>query len=263
MKEPTTGWLAGFTRTGSNPDFDYRVPELVPIETEILRERHEVLREAVDNACERAGRDPDDVKVVAVTKGFPVDAIREAVRLGYDRIGENRVRRAVEKKEETGELSGEVEWHMIGHVQSNKVRYLVGEFDLIHSVDRPSLIDELEKRSSRQDVTQDVLLQVNVSGEESKHGADPEEAKDVLERVLSTESLRVRGLMTMAPHTDDTTVLRGTFERCRTLRDDLEGRFGVDLPELSMGMTNDYPQAILEGSTMLRIGRGLFGERPE
>lgn len=235
--------------------------ELLFIDDDQLSKRHDLLRERIEDACDRAGRDPAAVSVVAVTKGFPVDTIRDAVRLGYDRIGENRVRRAIEKKEQTSPET-DVEWHMIGHVQSNKVRYMVGEFDLVHSVDRKSLIDELEKRSSRENVNQDVLLQVNVSGEESKHGAEPPDAERVLEQILATESLRPRGLMTMAPRTDDESVLRETFAECRRLRNRLSESFGVDLPELSMGMTNDYPQAILEGSTMLRIGRGLFGERP-
>lgn len=151
---------------------------------------------------------------------------------------------------------------MIGHVQSNKVKYLIGEFDLVHSVDRMSLIDELEKRLSREGLKQSVLLQVNVSGEKSKHGADPEDAPRVLEMILQADSLSVDGLMTMAPHTDRESVLRETFARCRDLRDDLARRFDVQFPELSMGMTNDYPQAIREGSTMLRLGRALFGERP-
>lgn len=152
---------------------------------------------------------------------------------------------------------------MIGHVQSNKVRYLLGEFDLIHSVDRKSLIDELEKRLDRENQEQSVLLQVNTSGEESKHGADPEEAPRILEMILETDHLSVQGLMTMAPYTEQNRVLRETFARCRELRDQLSGRFDVSLPELSMGMTNDYRQALREGSTMLRLGRALFGERPE
>lgn len=200
---------------------------------------------------------------MAVTKGFPVEIIREAARAGLTDIGENRVRRAVEKKDELGDEAEPLKWHMIGHVQSNKVRYLLGDFELLHSVDRESLIDELEKRLDRGNLDQSVLLQVNTSGEESKYGADPEEAPRVLELILETDHLSVGGLMTMAPYTDRDSVLRETFARCRKLRDQLSGRFDVSLPELSMGMTNDYRQALREGSTILRLGRALFGERPE
>lgn len=200
---------------------------------------------------------------MAVTKGFSVDIIREAARAGYTDVGENRVRRAVEKKNELGDEAKSLKWHMIGHVQSNKVRYLLGEFDLIHSVDRKSLIDELEKRLARENQEQSVLLQVNTSGEESKHGADPEAAPRILEMILETDHLSAEGLMTMAPYTEQNSVLRETFGRCRELRDQLSVRFDVSLPELSMGMTNDYRQALREGSTILRLGRALFGERPE
>lgn len=200
---------------------------------------------------------------MAVTKGFPVDIIREAARAGFSDVGENRVRRAVEKKDELGDPAKSLKWHMIGHVQSNKVRYLLGEFALIHSVDRKSLIDELEKRLDRENQEQSVLLQVNTSGEESKHGADPDEAPRILEMILETDHLSAEGLMTMAPYTEQNSVLRETFARCRELRDRLSGRFDVSLPELSMGMTNDYRQALREGSTILRLGRALFGERPE
>jgi len=217
----------------------------------------------VDEACREAGRSRKNVKIVAVAKGFPIGKIRTARELGLTDIGENRVRQSVEKKNELGSEADPLRWHMIGHVQSNKVKYLLGEFDLIHSVDRQSLIDELEKRLGRENREQSVLLQVNVSGEQSKHGADPEDASRVLEMILRTDYLSVEGLMTMAPHTDQKSLLRETFARCRKLRDDLAESFDVTLPELSMGMTNDYPQALLEGSTILRLGRALFGERPD
>lgn len=222
------------------------------------------IRESVESAAADTGRDPSGIKLIAVTKGFGTEALELADSLGLDAVGENRVRTAVDKQESLPEaLVDRLEWHMIGHVQSNKVKYLLGKFSLLHSVDRGSLISELDKRLSREGLRQDVLLQVNVSGEESKYGATPEQAPEVLGEICESEVLIPRGLMTMAPRTDDQSVIRETFAGCRRLRDDLESQLNVDLPELSMGMTNDYPEAVREGATMLRIGRGLFGERPD
>lgn len=224
-----------------------------------FRSVHRTIRKVADET----ERDPQSITLIAVTKGLPVQVIQQALNHGIDHIGESRVRQAVSRKDEVGSVSEEADWHMIGHVQSNKVKDLLGEFDLIHSVDRPSLVDELQKRLSRRDLTQSVLLQVNVSREDSKYGATPEETPRVFEMILEASRLSIRGLMTMAPYTDDESVLRSTFADCRSLREKLQESYGVDLPELSMGMTNDFPQAIKEGSTMLRIGRGLFGERPD
>ncbi len=217
----------------------------------------------MNRVCHDIDRSPDEVDIIAVTKGFPTWKIRAIREFGLTDVGENRIQRALEKKDELGDEVASPQWHMIGHVQSNKVKYLLGEFDLIHSVDRKSLIDELEKRLGQADREQSVLLQVNVSGEESKYGADPENASRVLEMILRTDCLSVEGLMTMAPRTDQESVLRETFSGCRDLRDELARDFDVRLPELSMGMTNDYPEALREGSTMLRLGRALFGERPK
>lgn len=213
--------------------------------------------------CENEGRNPDEISVVAVTKGFNVEAIRLAREFGFKHVGENRVKKGIEKMDRSEELSEALNWHMIGHVQSNKVKHLIGKYDLIHSVDRRSLIDELEKRLKRNEQSQRILVQVNTSGESSKHGVPSEEAEELFEEVLETETLEPQGLMTIAPYTDDENCLRETFAKCRDLRDKLEDTFGIDLPELSMGMTNDYAQAIREGSTMLRLGRALFGERPD
>lgn len=231
---------------------------------EAIETRHRDLSRTIRNVSQDVGRSPEDVTLIAVTKGFGPEAIELARELDLGAVGENRVRNAVEKKNSLSErITGELEWHMIGHVQSNKVKHLLGEFELIHSVDRSSLLEELTKRLSRNDLTQRVLMQVNVSGEESKYGADPDESSRLLTEILESDVLSISGLMTMAPYTDDENVLRETFAGCRKLRDRLEDRFDVELPELSMGMTNDYEAAIREGSTMLRIGRGIFGERPE
>ncbi len=229
-------------------------------EEDRLHRQWDRVREHVVDLSERYDRS-EPPEIIAVTKGFPASLCRRAVRAGFDRLGENRVSEGLSKREELSDLS--VNWHMVGHLQSNKVRKLNGAFSLIHSLDRSSLLEEFRKRLSRDDREQDVLLQVNVSGEESKHGADPEEAHSLLNAVSDVPELHVRGLMTMAPRTEDRDRLNRTFERCRQLRDRLEERTDWELPELSMGMTNDYPQAIRQGATMVRLGRVLFGERPD
>jgi len=229
-----------------------------------LSENVESVTETIDQSARQCDRDPGDIKLVAVTKGFGPDVIESASRHGLRSFGENRAGEALDKKRNipSDRLDG-CEWHFIGHLQSNKVKDVLGQFDLVHCMDRLSLIKEFDKRLSRESIRQDVLIQVNVSGEESKHGATIEEAPEVTEEVLSRETLNLRGLMTIAPWTDDETVLRDTFRRCRKLRDRLENQFDTKLPELSMGMTNDYEVAIEEGATILRIGRALFGERPD
>ncbi|MFB6345031.1 MAG: YggS family pyridoxal phosphate-dependent enzyme [bacterium] len=228
-----------------------------------IEENYRSLVDSVQEAAVQADRDPENVKLIGVTKGFDAEIFRIASSLGLNAVGENRVKTAVRKKDAIPErLRESLQWHMIGHVQSNKVKHLLDEFDLIHSVDRQSLVNELDKRLTRQDLEQDVLVQVNTSGEDSKYGIQPDKAPGLLEDILEISPLNVRGLMTMAPLSDDSTRLREVFSNCRTLRNDLEDRFGVRLPELSMGMTNDYREAVLEGSTMLRVGRGIFGERP-
>lgn len=218
--------------------------------------------EEINSICEQAGRDSEAVEVLPVTKGFDTGVIKSCWDFGFRSFGENRVQEFLGKLDRLeNEPAAEASWHMIGHLQSNKVRKIIGRFDLVHSLDRDSLIEEFNKRLAREDSTQRVLLQVNVSGEESKHGASPEAAPKLLSQLLDSAHLSVEGLMTMAPWTEDTAVLSDTFSNCRQLRDELEDEFDTELPELSMGMTNDYEVAIQEGATILRLGRLLFGER--
>ncbi len=231
--------------------------------TRAPKENLREVRSDVRRLCEAAGRDPDGVEIVAVTKGFGPSVVRGALEAGLTRIGENRVSESLEKMEALKEHGDGLEWHMVGHLQSNKVRRIVGAFDLIHSIDRTSVVEEIDKRYAREDRTQDVLMQVNVSGESSKYGVSPEDAPRLLETMLDRDTLRVRGLMTMLPLTDEKAVQRDVFARCRKLRGRLEESLDVSLPELSMGMTNDYRAAVREGATLLRLGRRLFGERPD
>ncbi|MDH3457827.1 MAG: YggS family pyridoxal phosphate-dependent enzyme [Gemmatimonadota bacterium] len=201
------------------------------------------------------------VRIVAVTKGHPPIVAREAVSAGIHDLGENRVQEAVTKLEELRDLSAT--WHLIGHLQTNKAKYVPGRFGWVHSVDSVRVVDALERALERngEGVPLQVLIQVNVAGEGQKTGCDPEEAAQVVARVEGASHLEVSGLMTMAPYTSDEHVQRDVFAGLRRLRERLESS-GSRLPELSMGMSGDYRQAVAEGATMLRLGTVLFGERP-
>jgi PLP dependent protein len=198
-----------------------------------------------------------EVRIVAVTKTHPPAAVRAAVAAGLQDVGENRVQEALEKQAELDNVS--VDWHLIGTLQRNKARLSVGRFALIHSVDRVELAVELARRAAPGTV-QAVLVQVNCSGETQKGGVEPEGLPGLLEALEPLDNLEVRGLMTMSALTDDQTEQRRAFRLLRELRDSAE-RAGHRLPELSMGMSGDYPVAVEEGATMIRLGTVLFGER--
>lgn len=210
-------------------------------------------------AAERVGRDPDDVRLVGVTKTVDRAVVEAAVAAGLRDLGENRVQAAVAKFREP--FSEPVALHLIGHLQTNKARDAVALFDMIQSVDRPSLVSALQRRAALIDKVVDVLIQVNVAGEEQKHGCAPDEALSLLRLVAEQPNLRLRGLMTIAPLVDDPEEVRPVFAGLRQLRDELQAEVpGVDLSQLSMGMTNDFEVAIEEGATIVRVGRALFGE---
>ncbi|MEX2156030.1 MAG: YggS family pyridoxal phosphate-dependent enzyme [Gemmatimonadales bacterium] len=196
------------------------------------------------------------VTIVAVTKGFRTDAIRAALAAGIADIGENRVQEAVQKQDALREVSG-IRWHLIGHLQRNKAKLVPGRFELVHSVDSLELATELNKQAT----TVRVLLQVNVAREPQKSGCAPEEAPALARRVAALASLRLEGLMTLAPLTDDVDVQRRTFRGLRVLRDTIKKEEGLWLPTLSMGMSGDYATAVAEGATVIRLGTALFGPR--
>ena len=200
---------------------------------------------------------PQPVTIVAVTKGFGPDAIRAALDAGLADIGENRVQEAVQKQDALRELTG-IRWHLIGHLQRNKARVVAGRFALVHSLDSLELARELDRRSP---TPQRVLLQVNVAGEAQKSGCAPEEAPVLARQAAGLEHLRLEGLMTLAPLTDDEDVQRRTFRDLRVLRDSIKEEDGIWLPTLSMGMSGDYASAVLEGATVIRLGTALFGAR--
>ncbi|PYP60091.1 MAG: YggS family pyridoxal phosphate-dependent enzyme [Gemmatimonadetes bacterium] len=209
--------------------------------------------------AELARRAPQQITIVAVTKGFGTDAIRAALDAGLADIGENRVQEAVQKQEELGARSQElgIRWHLIGHLQRNKARVVPGRFEMVQSVDSLDLAKELDKRAAGLRV----LLQVNVARESQKSGCAPEEARTLARDIAALGNLRLEGLMTLAPFTDDVEVQRRTFRGLRLLRDTIKEEEGVWLPTLSMGMSSDYASAVQEGATVIRLGTALFGPR--
>ena len=217
------------------------------------------IRERIARAAERSGRDPGEVTLVAVTKGHPLDAVRAALAHGLFDLGENRVEDLAEKAAAVGDTR--VRWHMIGHLQSRKAARVVGVAGLVHSVDSLRLARRVSNAAEEAGGRQAVLIQVNTSGEETKSGLQGREIGGDLWEILELPGLQIRGLMTMAPLTDDETVLRGTFRALREINDELRGSDGYTAEELSMGMTNDFEIAIEEGSTMIRLGTALFGGR--
>lgn len=203
---------------------------------------------------------PQPVTIVAVTKGFGTDAIRAARDAGLADIGENRVQEALQKQEELGAGSQEpgIRWHLIGHLQRNKAKLVPGRFELVHSLDSLELATELNRRLQ---APMRVLLQVNVAGESQKSGCAPDEAPALARQVAAFQHLRLEGLMTMAPFTDDVDVQRRAFRGLRVLRDRIKEEVGIWLPTLSMGMSGDYATAVAEGATVIRLGTVLFGPR--
>lgn len=201
-----------------------------------------------------------EIKIVCVTKGVGIDEIMEVIRAGARIIGESRVQEAAKKYEY---IKDKAEFHMIGPLQSNKVKPSVKMFDMIQSIDRESIAIEIDKSSKRIGKVQKVLVEVNVSREESKHGVSPEGLPALLESIERLENIEVRGLMTVGPLTSDVSRIRSCFAELRSLRERYRGKFGgnIILEELSMGMSSDYVIAIEEGATMVRIGRKIFGER--
>ena len=211
------------------------------------------LQERIENACRRAGRKRDEVTLIAVTKTHPVEIIREAYDLGLRDFGENRVQELLKKKDL---LPGDICWHLIGHLQSNKAKYIAPFIHCVHSIDSIETAKELSKRAEQFTRTIDVLLEINVANESTKEGIATSEAPELLHLIFEeAASLRITGLMTVAPNADDPEKVRPYFRELRDLRDKL------GLGELSMGMSNDFEIAIEEGATMIRIGSTLFGKR--
>lgn len=223
-----------------------------------MKDRIEAAEARIAAACARAGRDRTEVEVIAVTKYVSLETTGEAIREGLRHLGENRWQDAAPKLEAYGEAA---EWHFIGHLQTNKVKDVIGKFRYIHSLDRLSLAKELEKKAGQLGLTVPCFIQVNVSGEESKYGLDPGKLLEFAGELRAFEHLRIIGLMTMAPYEAEPEATRPVFRGLRELRDRLnrEGALGYEAPHLSMGMSNDFEVAIEEGATWVRLGSSLVG----
>jgi pyridoxal phosphate enzyme (YggS family) len=212
----------------------------------------------INAVAEKHGRNPGEVRLVAVSKTNPPEAIHEVFEAGQRAFGESRVQEALPKLDA---LPPEIEWHFIGHLQTNKIRKVVDRFALFQGVDNQKLAQQMNRIAGELGVTANVLLEVNVSGEESKFGFDPKTLPAALEDLLPLPFLRIHGLMTMAPYSDDPENARPYFAKLRELRDRLAVETGNPLPELSMGMSGDFEQGIAEGATIVRVGSAIFGER--
>lgn len=225
-----------------------------------IRANLEEVERRIQAACDRAGRNRQEVTLIAVSKTKPVSDIREAMECGIDVFGENKVQ---EIRDKTEQIKEPLHWHMIGHLQTNKVKYLPGKVDMIHSVDKLSLAEEIEKQAAKCGIVMDVLCEVNMAGEDTKFGLTKEETPSFVRAIANFPHVRVRGLMTIAPYTEDPEsnrkYFRGLYELMESLKK--ENIEGTQLDTLSMGMTGDYEVAIEEGATFVRVGTGIFGER--
>lgn len=226
---------------------------------DIQRNLHRIQRE-IGQACQRAGRAEGEVTLIAVSKTKPIELLREAYNGGTREFGENRVQELLSK---IPLMPSDVRWHLIGHLQTNKVRQVIGKTCLIHSVDSLKLAGEIEKESKRQDVVTDILLEVNVAREESKFGFLLEEVEEALKTIGGFPHVRVRGLMTVAPFVEDAEKNRAVFRKLYDFYVDMKTK-NIDngsMTILSMGMTGDFGVAVEEGATMVRVGTGIFGAR--
>ena len=229
------------------------------MKTEIRDNLHKV-RANIRRACKNCGRESAEVKLVAVSKTKPISALEQAYACGCRDFGENKVQELVDKYEA---MPKDIRWHMIGHLQRNKVKYIVDKVFLIHSVDSLRLAQEIEKEAARKEITVNILVEVNVAGEESKFGTTSEEACSLVEEIAKLPHVRVKGLMTIAPYVEAAEENRPYFEKLKQIYVDIihKNIVNVFMEELSMGMTGDYEVAITEGATYIRVGTGIFGER--
>ncbi len=225
---------------------------------ETIKNNLEIINEKIKKVALKVSRNPKGIKLVAVTKTATIEQIKEAISAGVKIIGENKVQEAKEKYQI---LTANIEWHLVGHLQTNKVKYAIEIFDLIHSVDSIRLAKEIDRRSLQFGMITNVLVEVNVSGEETKYGIKPEEAEPFLKEISEFSRIRVRGLMTIAPITEDKEEVRPYFRKLRKLSKEIKRKNikNVKMDYLSMGMTEDFEVAIEEGANMVRIGRGIFG----
>lgn len=218
------------------------------------------IQENIKRACEKSGRKKSDVELIAVSKTKPVSALMEAYESGCRIFGENKVQELVDKYEI---MPKDIKWHMIGHLQRNKVKYIVDKAALIHSVDSLKLAEEISKEALKKQVQVSILIEVNVAGEDTKFGVKPEETEALVCKIAALPGISIKGLMTIAPYVDDPEENRQYFGQLKQLSVDINQKNidNVNMSVLSMGMTGDYTVAIEEGATFIRVGTGIFGER--
>lgn len=223
-----------------------------------IKNNLEIINEKIKKAALKANRNPEEIKLVAVTKTSTIEQIKEAINAGVKIIGENKIQEAKEKYQI---LTANIEWHLVGHLQTNKAKYAIEIFDCIHSVDSIKLAKEIDKRSLQFGKKTNVLVEVNVSGEETKYGIKPEEVESFLKEMSEFSRIRTRGLMTIAPIVEDKEEARSYFRKLRELSKEIKSKKikNIKMEYLSMGMTEDFEIAIEEGANMVRIGRGIFG----
>jgi pyridoxal phosphate enzyme (YggS family) len=223
-----------------------------------FQQRAGELQQRIGDICRAAGRNPGEVTLMPVTKNHPAGAVEYAAKYGLGRVGENRVQEAVEKRAATPVI---IRWELIGHLQSNKAKLAVTHFERVQSVDSEKLLNALDRAAGEQNKALAVLLQINAGNDPAKFGADPGDASRLLAAAMNKTHLKVEGLMTIAPLSEDPSVARRTFANLRAIRDRLTSETSLPLRELSMGMSGDLEAAIAEGSTLVRIGTALYGVR--
>lgn len=224
----------------------------------MIAQNYKFVLNNINDRCISSNRNIDEIQLIAVSKTFPLSVISEAFSYGIRNFGENK---AQELRDKAKENNNDLSWHFIGHLQKNKVKYVVGTADYIHAVDSMELVQAINKRAESFRTGQKVLIEVNVSGEEAKFGLSGfESLLELVEYCNQMDNISVEGLMTMAPYTEHESIIRNTFIQLREMKEKING-YGYNLSQLSMGMTNDYLIAIEEGATMLRIGSAIFGER--
>jgi len=218
------------------------------------------VRSNIEKAALRSGRNPSDVKLIGVTKTIDIERMRILLNLGVKSLGENKPQELAEKY---NILGNEAEWHMIGHLQTNKVKQVIGKAAMIHSVDSLRLAEEINRRAGEAGIVKDILVELNIASEPSKYGIYPDDSSKFIEILIKLVNLRVRGLMCIAPNVDEPEKNRIYFTKMRQIFIDIKSKFvhNTDILDLSMGMTNDYEIAVEEGATMVRVGTGIFGSR--
>ncbi len=230
------------------------------IEYLAFEENCRALQQRLEEAALIAGRDPTSIRILPVTKTFPIEAVEYCRRFGFSSVGENRVQEVVGKQ---GDLRDKIEWELIGHLQTNKAKLVIKHFDRVQSVDSSKLIDKLQRLACEQGKMLPIMLQFNTGEDPNKYGFSSVLADAAVEQVLKCDHLKLEGFMTIAPLDDDPNIARKAFATLRELMDRIKRDFGIDLRELSMGMSGDLENAILEGSTCIRVGSALFGPRPK